>query len=110
GWAHVVGGALFVPGVVLGLLGCSEAAHWGWTSVNTLLCLSGGAAFLAAWAASELRAAVPLLDVRLLAHRQVLLVNLGSAVLGLTAFQSMQLWSIVLQQPTATGVGIGLSA
>ncbi|HLS97612.1 MAG: MFS transporter [Porticoccaceae bacterium] len=107
---NLVGGVLFAPGVVLVLLGISEAPHWGWTSVNTLLCLSGGAAFLAAWAASELRAAVPLLDVRLLAHRQVLLVNLGSAVLGLTAFQSMQLWSIVLQQPTATGVGLGLSA
>ena len=48
--------------------------------------------------------------MRLLANRQVMLVNLGSAILGLTSFQSMQLWSIVLQQPTVTGIGMGVSA
>lgn len=62
------------------------------------------------WIKSELHAEVPLIDVRLLANRQVLLINLGSVVLGLTSFQSMHVWSIVLQQPEATGIGLGASA
>lgn len=107
---NIIGGVLFAPAVVLVLLGISKAPSWGWSSPETLISIGAGIGLLALWVFTELRAQVPLLDVRLLAHRQVFLVNLGSAILGLTSFQSMQLWSIVLQQPTATGVGLGLSA
>lgn len=107
---NILGGILFAPAVVLVLLGITKAPSWGWMSVTTLSCLGAGILIMAIWVTSELRAQVPLLDVRLLANRQVLLVNLGSAVLGLSSFQSMQLWSIVLQQPTATGVGLGVTA
>lgn len=107
---NILGGILFAPAVVLLLLTITKAPSWGWTSTSTVLCLVAGLFFMTVWVATELRAKVPLLDVRLLANRQVLLVNLGSAVLGLTAFQSLQVWSIVLQQPTATGVGLGVTA
>lgn len=107
---NLLGGILFAPAVVFLLLGITKAPSWGWGSNSTLACLLAGIVLLLAWIRSELRAEAPLLDVRLLLNRQVLLVNLGSAVLGLTSFQSMQMWSIVLQQPTISGVGLGVSA
>ncbi|MDB6060343.1 MAG: transporter [Verrucomicrobiaceae bacterium] len=107
---NLLGGVLFAPGIVAVLLGISKATSWGWSDPKTLGCIAGGAALLAAWIISELRAESPLLDVRLLANRRVLLVNLGSAVLGITSFQSLQIWSILLQQPPSTGMGLGISA
>lgn len=107
---NLTGGVLFAPAVVLLLLAFTKAPGWGWLSFNTLAALVAAGLLLVAWIQSELRAKMPLLDVRLLLDRQVLLVNLGSVMLGLTSFQSLQLWSIVLQQPTETGVGLGASA
>jgi MFS family permease len=107
---NVLGGILFAPAVACLLLVTTESAGWGWSSPLTLGFLAAGLVLLVAWIASELRARAPLINVRLLARREVMLVNLGGAVLGLSAFQFIQLWSILLQQPPATGVGLGLSA
>ena len=52
----------------------------------------------------------PLIDVRLLGHRQIGLANLGMALFGLGALQNVQVLSLLLQQPPATGVGLGVSA
>lgn len=107
---NVLGGILFAPAVACLLLVTTESASWGWASLLTLGFLAAGLILLLAWMVSELRSRAPLINVRLLAKREVLLVNLGGAVLGLSAFQFIQLWSILLQQPSATGVGLGLSA
>lgn len=107
---NVLGGILFAPAVAFLLLAITKSASWGWTDPLILGFFAAGLVLLATWIASELKATAPLINVRLLANRQVMLVNLGGAVLGLSAFQFLQLWSILLQQPVATGVGLGLSA
>lgn len=107
---NIAGGILFAPAIVFLLLGISKAPSWGWFDINTITCVITGCILLAVWIQSELKAKTPLLDVRLLANRQVLLVNIGSIILGMTSFQSMQLWSIVMQQPTSTGIGLGATA
>lgn len=107
---NFVGGLLFAPAVTALLLGVTKGGEWGWASSLTLGCLVGGAALLAIWARSELRSASPLIDVRLLANRPVALANLAGVFIGLAAFQMLQIWSLLLQQPTATGVGLGLTA
>lgn len=108
--ANFLGGILFAPAIVFLLLAITKGPQWGWGDNLTLGFLIGGLALLLLWVRSELRAAVPLINVRLLAQREVLLANLAGVLLGLTWFQSMQIWSILLQQPTETGLGLGLSA
>ncbi len=107
---NILGGILFAPAIVFILLSVTKSADWGWADTRTVLFLGAGAALMIVWIVSELKAETPLIHVRLLANRQVLLVNLAGAVLGLSAFQFLQVWSILLQQPTTTGIGLGLSA
>lgn len=107
---NFVGGLLFVPGLVLLLLALNKVKAWGWDSPLTIGMLAGGCALLAIWIWSELRARVPLIDIRMLANREILLVVLCAALLGLTWNQFQQFWSILLQQPVETGAGLGLSA
>lgn len=107
---NFVGGLMFVPGLVCGLLAVNKSTAWGWTSPLTLSLLAVSVIFLVAWVRSELGAKEPLLNIRLLLNREILLVNLSAAILGLTWNQFTQFWSIFLQQPTASGAGLGLSA
>lgn len=107
---NFIGGLLFVPGLVCCLLAVNKSMAWGWMSLQTLSLLAVGVTFLVSWVRSELRAKEPLLNIRLLLNREILLVNLSAAILGLTWNQFTQFWSIFLQQPTATGAGLGLSA
>lgn len=108
--ANYLGGLLFVPAIVMVMLGLKKSTEWGWADEKTILLMLVGAVLLAAWIYSELRAKVPLMNVRLLKHREILLVVLCAALLGLTWNQFQQIWSILLQQPVATGAGLGLSA
>jgi MFS family permease len=107
---NFLGGVLFAPGIVCVLLAITQSVSWGWGNPLTLGFLISGALLIALWLWTELRARVPLINVRLLAVREVLLANLAGVLLGLTWFQSLQIWSLLLQQPTETGVGLGLSA
>lgn len=107
---NFIGGLLFVPGLVCCLLAINKSTAWGWMSLQTLSLLAVGVIFLVSWVRSELNAKEPLLNIRLLLNREILLVNLTAAILGLTWNQFTQFWSILLQQPTATGAGLGLSA
>ncbi len=67
-------------------------------------------ATLALWLRHELHTPSPLIDVRLLGHRQLALANIGVVLLALGPLQSGLLLSLLLQQPQWTGVGLGLSA
>lgn len=107
---NYLGGILFIPAVVMIMLGLKKSAEWGWGDSMTLLLMGGGLLFLFAWVWSELRASQPLMQIRLLQHREITLVILCAALLGLTWNQFQQIWSILLQQPVETGSGLGLSA
>ncbi|MCK9564391.1 MAG: MFS transporter, partial [Bacteroidales bacterium] len=107
---NFLGGILFAPAIVCLLLAITKAPAWGWTDALTLALLAIGGVLLVAWGRSELNARVPLLNIRLLLHREILLVNIATILLGLTWMQFQQVWSILLQQPVSTGTGLGLSA
>ncbi len=104
------GGLLFVPGLVSLMVALTQGKDWGWASWPTLLFLCAGVALLFSWCRSELNARVPLLDIRLLLNREILLAYLATILLALTWSQFAQVWSLLLQQPTETGAGMGLSA
>jgi MFS family permease len=106
----VLGGVLFVPGVAAILFAITKAKEWGWLDQRTLGLLAGGLLVLWIWARHELRHKNPLIDVRLFANRQVALANVMFALCGIGALQIFQFATILLQQPTWTGVGFGVTA
>ena len=71
----VRGGVLLTAGLVPLLLGLTEGGNWGWTSAATLGLFGASAIALVVWIINELNEAEPMVDVRMLAKRPVLLTN-----------------------------------
>ena len=105
-----VGGVLFVVGVATLLFCATRATDWGLLSGRTVGLFSIALISLAAWLVHELRHPMPLINVRLLGKRQIVLANLIMAFTALSAFQVTQLLTTILQQPKWTLAGLGLTA
>jgi hypothetical protein len=103
-------GVLFVPGILAVLVSITYAPTWGLTDAWTLGSAALGLALLALWIRDSLRAEHPLFDVRLFANRQVAVGNLVTALVALSGLQVTLIFSILLQAPAATGIGLGASA
>jgi EmrB/QacA subfamily drug resistance transporter len=101
-----IGLALGLGGV---LLAVSKGNEWGWASVQTLALLIGGIAVLLLWGWYELRRDAPLVDIRVSARGPVLMTNLASIAMGVALFASSIVFPQLLQLPTETGSGLGLT-
>src|SRR5438874_3529294 len=86
-----LGATLLSGGLVAMLVALTEGEAWGWTSGRILLLAAMSAAFLLAWGVAELRVAEPMVDMRMLAGRQVLFTNLTAIVAGFAMFGSFVL-------------------
>lgn len=64
-----VGAVLVAGGMGLAVLGLQQSADWGWTNPATIACIAVGVILLALFVRHELRAAVPLADLRMFANR-----------------------------------------
>lgn len=106
----LVGGFLFVPALAAVLYGVGIGGKLGWLDMAPWLWVVGGAALLAAWAWYEARHEDPLIDVRLLARPAVAIGNLSGALAGLGMMQLPLVIMLLFQQPTWTGVGLGVAA
>jgi MFS family permease len=106
----ILGGVLFAPAVAGILFALTKASAWGWYDQRTLLLGFGSLALLAFWAWYEARHSNPLIDVRLFANRQLAMSNLCYVFIALGAMQFAQVLFVLMQQPTWTGVGLGMAA
>lgn len=91
------------------LLGVSQGAVWGWASPRTIGAFVASAVLFVLWAAYELRTRAPLVNLRATARPMVLLTNVTSVLVGIAMFTSFVLIGQLLQAPTSTGYGHGLS-
>ncbi|MCZ9882836.1 MFS transporter [Arthrobacter sp. B2a2-09] len=91
------------------LLSVSKGANWGWTSAPTLGLGAAALVLFIAWGRYELRTNGPLVDLRTLVRRQVLLTNIGSAIFGFAMFSMSLVLPQLLQLPRQTGYGLGQS-
>lgn len=105
-----VSGIAFAPGIMALLYYVSTAPKTGWTTPQNLAAFGIGIGLLAWWLIRSLASANPLIDVRLLAKREVAITNLVSAIIAMSALQLVLLFSIMLQAPTWTLVGLGVTA
>jgi EmrB/QacA subfamily drug resistance transporter len=87
-----------VPGAVLMsvvlvtlLLGLSQGGSWGWSSPALLGLFATSVVTAALWVVLELHADAPLIDIRVLAERPVLLTNATALISGFAMFGSFVL-------------------
>ncbi|MDH2424539.1 MFS transporter [Sphaerisporangium sp. TRM90804] len=105
-----VPGALgLTAGLTCLLLAITKGGDWGWGSGLTLGLFTGAVVILLLWGYMELRVRDPLVDLRTTVRRQVLLTNLASVVVGFGMFGMSLVLPQLLQAPTASGYGLGLS-
>ncbi|HYF27557.1 MAG TPA: MFS transporter [Baekduia sp.] len=104
-----LGALLLSLGLAVVLLGISKANGWGWDAGRTWSALLGGVALLGLFGAHELRAAQPLVDMRVLAERPVLATNIAGFLVGGAMFGSFLLVPAFVQAPESTGYGLGMT-
>jgi len=73
------------------LVPLTEAERWGWTSLRSLGLFAGAAAFLAGWVAIELRVPEPMVNVRMLTRRPIVLTNLATLIAGFSMYSTFVL-------------------
>lgn len=105
----VLGAVLLSAALVCLLLPISKGEQWGWGSQRTLLLFVLAVLLVAAWVPWELRTRSPMVDLRTAARRPVLLTNCASLLVGFSMYGNMLSTTQLLQMPTITGYGFGLT-
>lgn len=99
-----VPGALLLSGALVALLvALTEGNAWGWTGARTLGLLGLAAVLALVWGRVELRSEQPMVDMRMLARRQVLLTNLSTLCIGAATFGAFLLVPAFVQTPVQYG-------
>ena len=105
-----VPGALLLAGSLVSLLvALTEGESWGWTSATFLGLMLTSAVLLAAWILTELRVAEPMVDMRMMSKRPVLLTNTTALIAGFAMFGSFVLVPQFVSTPESAGYGFGAS-
>lgn len=106
-----LGSVPLVAAISLVLFGVQGSMTRSWSDGRTIASVVCGLVLLALWAAWELRAEHPVVDLRLLTGRTSLLTLLATAVLAIDVVgASALLLQTLMQTPELAPVGLGLSA
>ena len=95
-----VGATLLSLGLVALLLGLTEGESWGWSSMRIAGLFATAAVFLIAWGWAEMRVRDPMVDMRMLARRQVLFTNLTALIAGFAMFGTFVLIPNFVETPS----------
>ncbi|MGD9701028.1 MAG: MFS transporter [Acidimicrobiia bacterium] len=105
----VVGAVWLSAALVAILLPLSKSASWGWLQPLPLALYLVGFAGLIGWYRYEHRPARPLVDVRLMRERPLMIVNGAGLLLGFAMFSNMFGAIVLLQTTDAVPHGFGAS-
>lgn len=98
----IPGAALLSAGLICLLVALTEGQSWGWGSGRLIGLAIGGVALLVAWGVVEVRTPEPMVDMRMLARRPVLLTNLAALFCGVMMYATFT----VLPQFSQMGAGL----
>jgi MFS family permease len=102
--------ALLLSGwLVALLLGLSQAPTWGWSSWRLLGMLAIAVVLAAGWLVAELRAATPLIDLKMMRRTAVWTNNLVALLIGLGMYATFAFLPEFVQTPAVAGYGFGAS-
>ncbi len=95
----VPGAALLSAGLVCLLLALTEGERWGWGSARIVGLFGGALVALVAWVLVELHVPEPMVDMRMLVRRTVLLTNVTALIAGFAMFGSFVLIPNFVETP-----------
>jgi EmrB/QacA subfamily drug resistance transporter len=102
--------AILLSGWLVALLvALSEAPEWGWASARVLGLLAGAVVLAAGWVIAELRAATPLIDMKMMRRTAVWTNNLVALLIGVGMYATFAFLPEFVQTPAAAGYGFGAS-
>src|SRR5207244_12741330 len=93
------GACLLSIGLVSLLLGLTAGEGWGWGSGRVVGLAVAAAVALVVWVIVELRVPEPMVDMRMLSKRPVLLTNLTALITGFALFGSFILIPNFVEAP-----------
>lgn len=105
-----IDGLLPVAGITALVLAISLSKAMGWLDPRVFALLAAGLVILTAWAWRNLRTRYPLINLRLLIERNVAIAIIVSIFMSLGTYHVMLLFAPLMQAPTWTMVGLGMSA
>jgi EmrB/QacA subfamily drug resistance transporter len=106
-----VPGALLLSGGLLALMvALTEGEDWGWASPQLLGLLVLSAVLFAGWVIVELRSRAPMVDMKMLTHRPVLLTNVATMIAGFALFSCFVLVPTFVETDSTHGYGFGATA
>lgn len=105
----VLGALLLGTALATGLLALGEGETWGWTSPGVLGLSAVSLVSLVAWAVWQLRAAAPLVDLRLARGRDAATAHGAALLVGLANYLLLSSVPRLAQEPASTGYGFGTS-
>ena len=82
----VIGAVLLSLTLISLLLALTEGPEWGWSSGRIVALVIASAAFAVGWVITELRVDQPMVDMRMMLERTVLLTNLAAVFTGFAMF------------------------
>jgi EmrB/QacA subfamily drug resistance transporter len=103
-------GAILLSVSLAGLLyGLSKTTEWGWGDARVLAFTLGGLAVGVIWVWVETKVQQPLVDMRVLRRRPVLMTNVTAVLVGFSMFASFLLIPQLAQTPERFGYGFSAS-
>jgi EmrB/QacA subfamily drug resistance transporter len=93
------GAVLLSGGLISMLVALTEGENWGWTSSRTLGLAVAAVLFLVAWGVVELRVEEPMVDMRMLARREILFTNITALISGFAMFGTFVLVPNFVEMP-----------
>ena len=107
GRVNIPAALLLSAGLVALLLPLSLGSAWGWGSPLAIGLFALAAALLAAWIVVEVRSTEPLVDMRMMRLPGIWNSNVAAILLGATMFGVWGFFARFVQEPAATGYGLG---
>jgi MFS family permease len=104
-----VGAAWLGASLTAIVFGLSEGTSWGWTSAPILGLLIAGVVAMVPLGLYERRVAEPVLDLKLLGQRNVMVANLLIVSFGLSSGIAFQALVYALELPPPSGFGISIT-
>ncbi|MEQ9093730.1 MAG: MFS transporter [Miltoncostaeaceae bacterium] len=98
----IPGAVLLSAGLIMVLVALTQGTQWGWGSPATLGLAGAGAAVLAVWVLVEMRSPAPMVDMRMMRRRPVLMTNLAALFCG------VMMYAIFTVLPQFSQAGAGL--
>jgi len=105
-----LGAIVLGTSLALMIIGFSEAPSWGWSSPETLAFLIGAGATFSFFIYLEARSPFPLIAVKLLKRRNVLVANLAAIIAGFAIFMGSQTLTYLLEEPNPIGYSMDIQA